>query len=164
MESSDVAGPDRDLVCTQNAFLYLHLERCPLERNFVTRVLRIEAVAMNGKTWNPAIIRQKLEDLSQEFAEFKDELRAYREEVQEVKGMSRDLHQIFLSHERICSEMAKVQEQRATTAAEQRERIEKKIDSFITASDQKESTIVKSVIAILVAALAFFVIPFFTRT
>ncbi len=68
----------------------------------------------------------------------------------EARGMARDALQIIQSHERICLE-------RSTNADEQRERIEDKVNSIVSLQRQQ----MLAVIGILVAALAFFLIPYF---
>lgn len=135
---------------------------------------------MNQRPSNPAVIRQQVNDLKEEFVRHRDrvdelseklqplidlpnDIRKYRQELEELKGMNRQLHQIFSSHERLCTEIAKSAEQRAVDAHKQRERIEKKLDDFITASESEKTTYTRAFIAVLVAALTFFLVPFFSR-
>lgn len=81
----------------------------------------------------------------------------------EARGMVRDLRQVIESHERHHIEASKTAALQSEHAGEQRSRIEKKLDDFIEASDAQTTRQVAAVIAILISALAFFLVQFFTR-
>ena len=68
----------------------------------------------------------------------------------EARGMAVSALQAIQSHERLCLERAKNSEQ-------QRNRMEAKIDQITSSQDRQ----LYAVIGLLVAALAFFLIPYF---
>ena len=82
---------------------------------------------------------------------------------QEARGMCRDLKQIYASHERYCVESKRNADLRADKADAQRLRIEDKLDEFIASMGKKEARQLAALVAILLAALTFFLIPYFTR-
>ncbi len=68
----------------------------------------------------------------------------------EARGLASNALQVIASHERICLERAK-------NADEQRRRIEEMVEKIIELQHRQ----VYAVIAILVAAVAFFLVPYF---
>lgn len=81
----------------------------------------------------------------------------------EARGMTRDLRQVFESHERIHVEIAQRARESAAHADEQRQRIENKLDQFIKEQDGKETRIMVALIGVLISIIVFFLVPFFQR-